>query len=156
MLLEGELNQLLAVSPKFGGSTGGWLQAAETEEKYAITWASKKEQIFEMPTSEWLQRDCRRRLDGKWVLKSRPEDDICIYLDDDMKCMVYDAKPTQCSAFPWWRENLRTERKWNKVVRGCPGLSEEGAALTDGEEIMKWVLADHEASKGFRHLGRND
>ena len=27
------------------------LQATETEEKYAITWASKKEQIFEMPTS---------------------------------------------------------------------------------------------------------
>merc|ERR1711981_708005 len=25
--------------------------AAETEEKYAITWTSKKEQIFEMPTS---------------------------------------------------------------------------------------------------------
>ena len=38
-------------SPTFGGSTGGWLRAAETEEKYAITWTSKKEQIFEMPTS---------------------------------------------------------------------------------------------------------
>ena len=38
-------------SPTFGGSTGGWLKAAETEEKYAITWTSKKEQIFEMPTS---------------------------------------------------------------------------------------------------------
>jgi photosystem I subunit 2 len=38
-------------SPIFGGSTGGWLRAAETEEKYAITWSSKKEQIFEMPTS---------------------------------------------------------------------------------------------------------
>ena len=37
-------------SPIFGGSTGGWLRAAETEEKYAITWTSKKEQIFEMPT----------------------------------------------------------------------------------------------------------
>ena len=34
-------------SPTFGGSTGGWLRAAETEEKYAITWTSKKEQIFE-------------------------------------------------------------------------------------------------------------
>ena len=33
-------------SPTFGGSTGGWLRAAETEEKYAITWTSKKEQIF--------------------------------------------------------------------------------------------------------------
>jgi photosystem I subunit 2 len=37
-------------SPVFGGSTGGWLRAAEVEEKYAITWTSKKEQIFEMPT----------------------------------------------------------------------------------------------------------
>ena len=35
-------------SPTFGGSTGGWLRAAETEEKYAITWTSKKEQVFEM------------------------------------------------------------------------------------------------------------
>lgn len=37
-------------SPTFGGSTGGWLRSAETEEKYAITWTSKEEQIFEMPT----------------------------------------------------------------------------------------------------------
>nr|QCI05018.1 photosystem I reaction center subunit II [Callithamnion tetricum] len=37
-------------SPTFGGSTGGWLRAAEIEEKYAITWTSKKSQIFEMPT----------------------------------------------------------------------------------------------------------
>ena len=36
--------------PTFGGSTGGWLRAAEVEEKYAITWNSTKEQIFEMPT----------------------------------------------------------------------------------------------------------
>ena len=37
-------------SPTFGGSTGGWLRAAETEEKYAITWTSKKEQVFEIKT----------------------------------------------------------------------------------------------------------
>ena len=37
-------------SPIFGGSTGGWLRAAEVEEKYGITWTSSKEQIFEMPT----------------------------------------------------------------------------------------------------------
>ena len=24
--------------PEFGGSTGGWLEAAETEEKYVMTW----------------------------------------------------------------------------------------------------------------------
>ena len=37
-------------SPTFKGSTGGWLRAAETEEKYAITWTSEKEQFFEIPT----------------------------------------------------------------------------------------------------------
>jgi photosystem I subunit 2 len=36
--------------PKFGGSTGGLLSKAAREEKYAITWTSKKEQVFEMPT----------------------------------------------------------------------------------------------------------
>ncbi|MFN9661327.1 MAG: photosystem I reaction center subunit II PsaD [Cyanobacteriota bacterium] len=36
--------------PKYIGSTGGLLNAAETEEKYAITWSSASAQIFELPT----------------------------------------------------------------------------------------------------------
>ncbi|NET53166.1 MAG: Photosystem I reaction center subunit II, partial [Merismopedia sp. SIO2A8] len=36
--------------PIFGGSTGGLLTKAEVEEKYAITWTSTKQQVFEMPT----------------------------------------------------------------------------------------------------------
>ena len=36
--------------PKFGGGTGGLLTKALVEEKYAITWTSKKEQVFELPT----------------------------------------------------------------------------------------------------------
>jgi len=36
--------------PKFIGSTGGLLNAAETEEKYAITWTSGSAQVFELPT----------------------------------------------------------------------------------------------------------
>ncbi len=32
------------------GSTGGLLNSAETEEKYAIVWKSLKEQAFELPT----------------------------------------------------------------------------------------------------------
>ncbi|WP_330202632.1 photosystem I reaction center subunit II PsaD [Cyanobacterium sp. Dongsha4] len=45
-----ETIQLTGTMPKFGGSTGGLLSAADREEKYAITWTSKKEQVFEMPT----------------------------------------------------------------------------------------------------------
>ena len=42
--------------PEFGGSTGGWLEAAETEEKYVMTWSNSNKSkeveanIFEMPT----------------------------------------------------------------------------------------------------------
>ena len=42
--------ELTGNMPKFGGSTGGLLSRAEKEEKYAITWTSSKEQVFEMPT----------------------------------------------------------------------------------------------------------
>ncbi len=42
--------KLTGKTPIFGGSTGGLLSKADTEEKYAITWNSPKEQVFEMPT----------------------------------------------------------------------------------------------------------
>ena len=42
--------KLSGKTPQFGGSTGGLLTKAEIEEKYAITWTSSKEQVFEMPT----------------------------------------------------------------------------------------------------------
>lgn len=41
---------LTGQTPIFGGSTGGLLTKAEVEEKYAITWTSPKQQVFEMPT----------------------------------------------------------------------------------------------------------
>ncbi len=45
-----ETTTLSGNTPKFGGSTGGLLTKAFVEEKYAITWTSSKEQVFEMPT----------------------------------------------------------------------------------------------------------
>jgi photosystem I subunit 2 len=44
------MTDLSGQAPKFGGSTGGLLTKADVEEKYAITWTSSKEQVFEMPT----------------------------------------------------------------------------------------------------------
>ena len=41
---------LTGTTPLFGGSTGGLLTKAQVEEKYAITWTSPKQQVFEMPT----------------------------------------------------------------------------------------------------------
>ena len=43
-------DELKGQTPIFGGGTGGLLTKAEVEEKYAITWTSPKQQVFEMPT----------------------------------------------------------------------------------------------------------
>ena len=65
--------------PEFGGSTGGWLQAAETEEKYVMTWtndrkkAAPEDNIFEMPTG------------GAAIMKQGPN-------------LVYFARKEQCLA----------------------------------------------------------
>lgn len=45
------VDTLTGQAPIFGGSTGGLLTKALVEEKYAITWSSPKEQVFEMPTA---------------------------------------------------------------------------------------------------------
>lgn len=63
--------------PEFGGSTGGYLQSAEQEEKYIITWTSKTDseenRIFEMPTG------------GAAIMKEGPN-------------IAYFAKKEQCLA----------------------------------------------------------
>lgn len=64
-------------SPTFGGSTGGWLRSAEIEEKYAITWTSNKEQIFEMPTG------------GAAIMK---EGDNLLYLARKEQCLALSAQ----------------------------------------------------------------
>ena len=77
--------------PEFGGSTGGWLEAAETEEKYVMTWTNDKKgpsvesKIFEMPTG------------GAAIMKEGPN-------------LVYFARKEQCLALG---KQLRTDFKIN-------------------------------------------
>jgi photosystem I subunit 2 len=75
--------------PEFGGSTGGWLEAAETEEKYVMTWNNDRnkfaveDNIFEMPTG------------GAAIMKVGPN-------------LVYFARKEQCLALG---KQLRTDFK---------------------------------------------
>ena len=83
--------------PEFGGSTGGWLEAAETEEKYVMTWTNDKPKgsgIFEMPTG------------GAAIMKTGPN-------------LVYFARKEQCLALG---KQLRTDFKINdyRVFRLFP------------------------------------
>ena len=86
--------------PEFGGSTGGWLEAAETEEKYVMTWNNERKKpavednIFEMPTG------------GAAIMKDGPN-------------LVYFARKEQCLALG---RQLRTSFKINdyRIFRILP------------------------------------
>jgi photosystem I subunit 2 len=87
--------------PEFGGSTGGWLQAAEIEEKYIILWNNDKKKsavednIFELPTG------------GAAIMKPGPN-------------LVYFARKEQGLALG---KQLRTDFKINdyRIFRIFPG-----------------------------------
>jgi photosystem I subunit 2 len=86
-----------AYFPEFGGSTGGWLKAAETEEKYILTWNADKKNanaIFELPTG------------GAAIMKPGPN-------------LIYFARKEQCLALG---KQLRTDFKINdyRIFRVLP------------------------------------
>ena len=37
-------------------------------------------------------------------------------------CRVYPVRPFQCRAFPFWFSNVRSESRWKKIARQCPGI----------------------------------
>ena len=103
-----------------------------------------------MSVEEWLERDCDRTIDGRFILKSDDVTDICIYLEGDKKCSVYESRPSQCKAYPFWSENLRSDKSWNNTISFCPGINADDAIKVDGNTIRLKVIDDREALRGFR------
>jgi len=79
-------------------------------------------------------RQCNNR--HALVEKKSPNGDYdCIFLKDK-KCLVYQARPSQCRTFPWWQENLNTEQSWKLAAENCEGIHDE-APLVPYEQIIQ-------------------
>jgi hypothetical protein len=77
-------------------------------------------------------RDYAHKIGGAWSLQERRTRHglDCIFLDrktipGKAICGVYRARPTQCRTWPFWPENLRSEKTWETVKRvtPCPGMN---------------------------------
>jgi Fe-S-cluster containining protein len=97
----------------------------------------------------WLIRDARTTLDGRYILKSS-EENVCIHYNEAKQCDVYEVRPQQCRAFPWWSENLATTTAWEETKAMCPGIDAQDAILIDSDTIRLNILADRTSTKGFR------
>lgn len=65
--------------------------------------------------SAYLKRDS-----GGWVLEV-DDDQPCRFLTTK-GCGIHDAKPKQCRAYPFWKENLVNRNTWKLVGGFCPGI----------------------------------
>ena len=97
----------------------------------------------------WLASDAIQTEDGRFVLRSTPETRTCIYIEEDKTCKIHMAKPTQCSAFPFWKENVVDDSSWRRTIEICPGLVHPEAILIDGTTIRAHIEADMHAEKSF-------
>lgn len=87
-----------------------------------------------MSESAFLQQYCVYAK-GRYSLRDIPPDYSCIFLRDKVRCGVYDARPTQCRKFPWWKEVLSSEREWNQTSRYCEGINHPDGKKYSQEEI---------------------
>lgn len=124
-------NELTGKTPKFGGSTGGLLAAAEREEKYAITWSSAKEQVFELPTG------------GAAIMNEGDN-------------LMYFARKEQCLALG---TQLKTKFKPKitdyKIYRVFPSGETEFLYPKDGVPSEKANEGREYSGKVDRNIGRN-
>lgn len=105
---------------------------------------------FELSFDEFLKTHCTASMNGRTVLRSNQNTGVCVFLTNEKQCSIYEVRPQQCKAFPWWAENLRSHRQWEETKASCPGIDAEDALFIDGKTIRMHVLADREASKGFK------
>ncbi len=63
-----------------------------------------------------------RRVDSRYALRDRPGGD-CVFLSGK-SCSVYEDRPLQCRAFPWWPANLASPEAWKRAAASCEGISE--------------------------------
>lgn len=88
----------------------------------------------EMDRESFLRKYCRAvYVNGVYRLSLKEKENYDCILWEDGGCIVYDARPLQCSSFPFWADNLRNINNWNHLEQSCPGVNH--GAVHSMEEI---------------------
>lgn len=69
----------------------------------------------------WFRRRYTMRApDGERVL--RMSDGACVFLRQDGRCEIYDARPVQCRTYPFWPELVTSRQAWRREAVRCEGI----------------------------------
>jgi len=62
----------------------------------------------------------------------------CVFLDRESEkpsCKLYETRPLQCRTWPFWRENLRSEKCWQYAKDQTPCAGMDSGNLVPASEI---------------------
>ena len=72
----------------------------------------------------------QRAFERRYVYRTRhllrlrkPRNSECPFLEA-AGCAIHPAKPTQCSAFPFWPEHVENRKGWRVLRTACPGVGQ--------------------------------
>lgn len=74
--------------------------------------------VLDMRTAAFTRKFCQTS-HGRRQLIDNGKD--CIFLKNG-GCRVYEARPTQCSTWPFWPENMDPNVWKNEIAAFCPGV----------------------------------
>lgn len=75
-----------------------------------------------MDFNKFAKTMIRKTLSGLALTDGKNGD--CPLLLEEGGCKIYNHRPMQCRTWPWWEENLMSERRWNDVATRCPGMNQ--------------------------------
>ena len=81
-------------------------------------------QCFNLEEQQFVEKYCRwvPYYDGTEVLCLQEKvNNDCIFWDSG--CTAYEARPVQCSTYPFWTFVLKSPETWIQEGRECPGIN---------------------------------
>jgi uncharacterized protein len=62
-----------------------------------------------------------RIVGGRLSLREHANGDCTFFDPEQRNCTIYQARPTQCRTWPFWKSHLDSPVAWEEVKRECPG-----------------------------------
>lgn len=92
--------------------------------------------FFKLNIEEFINKYCRwaNYYYGQTVLALKEEKDYYCTLWNN-GCTAYEARPIQCSTYPFWTWMINDKETWTECAKDCPGIN--NGKIHSCEEILK-------------------
>jgi len=92
-----------------------------------FVWVNEEEMekmaLFLKISVEDFKKRYVRKVGSRYSLTELKKNYDCVFLKEG-KCKVYLARPTQCKTYPFWPQNLNSQRSWEETAKTCEGISD--------------------------------